>query len=152
MANSPALRSIEIRPPDTEQEWADYYDLRWQVLREPWQQARGSEKDELEQEAWHLAAFTSERVLISTGRLHKLNQEQGQIRYMATHPSFRSLGAGKKILDALEMRARTEGLGQVILNARQSAADFYQKQGYRVVGEGQTLFGSIPHLQMKKDL
>jgi hypothetical protein len=35
---------IKIRPPKTKSEWENYYDLRFRVLREPWQQPRGFEK------------------------------------------------------------------------------------------------------------
>ncbi|MEJ2362384.1 MAG: thioesterase, partial [Gammaproteobacteria bacterium] len=36
------------KSPQTKQEWQAYFDLRWRILRAPWQQARGSERDDLE--------------------------------------------------------------------------------------------------------
>ncbi len=35
---------IEIRSPKTELEWVNYYDLRYRILRQPWNQPIGSEK------------------------------------------------------------------------------------------------------------
>ena len=43
----------QVVAPQTEEEWEHYYEIRWQVLRAPLQQPRGSEKDEYEQHAWH---------------------------------------------------------------------------------------------------
>ena len=49
--------SIEIRVPKDLTEWGSYYDLRWRLLRAPWQRPRGSEKDEIESECTHAALF-----------------------------------------------------------------------------------------------
>jgi hypothetical protein len=35
-----------------------------------------------------------------------------------------------------------------VLNARDSVTEFYAKHDYEVVGEAETLFGAIRHLQM----
>ena len=40
------------RPPQSAEEFAAYYELRWRVLREPWSLPRGSERDELEGSAY----------------------------------------------------------------------------------------------------
>ena len=37
---------VEIRSPKTTDEWQEYYDLRYRVLRQPWNQPRGSERNE----------------------------------------------------------------------------------------------------------
>ena len=42
-----------LRAPNTATEFAQYYQLRWQILRKPWQQALGSEQDEHERHAIH---------------------------------------------------------------------------------------------------
>ena len=144
--------SLNIRPPTNEQEWEDYFKLRWQVLRAPWNQPPGSEKDELETSAWHVAAFIDNHKLIASGRLHKTNKTDGQIRYMAVSEVYQSQGIGCLILKALESQARQEGLKKIVLNARESAVGFYQQQGYRVSGREHTLFESIHHFRMEKDL
>ena len=47
--DGPARKPDEfaLAEPRTTQEWESYFDLRWRVLREPWGQARGSERDDL---------------------------------------------------------------------------------------------------------
>ena len=39
--------------PSIDAEWQAYFDLRWQVLRAPWNQPRGSEQDGLEDTSEH---------------------------------------------------------------------------------------------------
>ncbi len=42
---------VKICKPLTKEEFKKYYDLRWKVLRKPWKQPKGSEKDEREKES-----------------------------------------------------------------------------------------------------
>ena len=67
-----------------------YYAFRWQILREPWNQPPGSEKDEFESRAIHLAAWDDAGRLIGIGRLHRVAENYGQVRYMAVEPTLRS--------------------------------------------------------------
>ena len=109
--------SLNIRPPGNELEWEAYFKLRWQILRAPWNQPPGSEKDELESSTWHVAAFIDNHKLIATGRLQKTNKTDGQIRYMAVSEAYQSQGIGCLILKELESQARQEGLNRIVLNA-----------------------------------
>ena len=99
-----------IRPPATESEFEAYYALRWKILREPWNQPPGSEKDEFEGEAIHLAAWDEAGRLIGVGRLHRVVENCGQIRYMAVDPAQRSHGVGKAILRELEVARSESGI------------------------------------------
>jgi GNAT superfamily N-acetyltransferase len=141
-----------LRSPITESELEAYYALRWKILREPWNQATGSEKDEFEGEAVHLAAWNAVGKLIGVGRLHRVLGNCGQIRFMAVDPEQRSHGVGKAILRELEIRAIKLGIQEIKLNSREEAVPFYEKNGYRVVGSSHTLFGAIPHFEMWKRL
>ncbi len=73
---------IEIRAPKTKKEQEEYYNLRWEILRKPWNQPKGSEKDEYENDAIHIAAFVNGKI-IGVGRIHFNSKEEAQIRYMA---------------------------------------------------------------------
>jgi len=108
----------EIRSPQTLKEWRDYFHLRWQILRAPWQQKVGSERDEYDdlEDTVHLAAIDGQ--IYSIGRLHLISPEQAQIRYMATHPDIRGKMLGSLILGTLEIRAKDVGVQTIILNAR----------------------------------
>ena len=145
------MRHWQIRSPQTEADWQQYYQLRYQVLRAPWQQAPGSERDELEAEAFHLMLFSPQGQLAAVGRLHRLPDNKAQVRYMAVAEVCRGQGAGAKVLAALEQQAVAWGCDQVLLNARDTAKGFYLRAGYQVQAEAAALFG-IPHWQMHKML
>jgi GNAT superfamily N-acetyltransferase len=146
--------SIDIRiiVPSSEQELAAYYQLRWRLLREPWGQPRGSERDELEDASWHAAAHAADGTIVGVGRLHGIDADTGQIRYMAVQPDWRGRGVGAAILSALEAMAVENGMGRIELDAREEAVGFYRRHGYEVKGPAHTLFGRIPHRRMAKPL
>ena len=100
------MRHWHIRSPETETDWQQYYQLRYQVVRAPWQQAPGSERDELEAEAFHLMLFSPHGELAAVGRLHRLADNNAQVRYMAVAEACRGQGAGAKVLAALEQLRR----------------------------------------------
>jgi GNAT superfamily N-acetyltransferase len=140
------------RTPVTESEFEAYYALRWRILRAPWNQPPGSEKDEFEGEAIHLAAWDDTGRLVGVGRLHRVVGNTGQIRYMAVDPEQRSHGVGRAILSELEGRAMKSGIEEINLNSRRDAVPFYEKNGYQVLRPARTLFGAIPHFEMWKRL
>jgi GNAT superfamily N-acetyltransferase len=139
-----------IRSPATESEFAAYYALRWKILREPWNQPPGSEKDEFEGEAIHLAAWDDDGTIMGIGRLHRVVGNHGQIRYMAVDPAHRSYGIGRAILQELEVKAIESGILEITLNARTEAVQFYRFNGYEVLRPAHTLFDVIPHFEMQK--
>ncbi len=141
----------QLTRPLTPEHWQAYYQLRWQVLRAPWQQPLGSEQDELEPQACHVMLTDGSGTVQGVGRLHQLADNTGQIRYMAVADSARGKGAGRLILQELEQQAVCLGLQQLYLNARQQAVGFYQRLGYQLVGEAEPMFG-IDHLRMAKRL
>jgi predicted GNAT family N-acyltransferase len=143
---------VLIRPPATEPEFEAYFRLRWKILREPWNQPPGSEKDARESEALHLAAWNDSGTLIAVGRLHRVTARCGQIRYMAVDASQRGCGVGTAILHELENLAVQSGVEQLILNAREDAVSFYRANGYEVIRPAHCLFGVIPHFEMRKRL
>ena len=144
--------TITIKQPETEKEFGAYYDLRWRVLREPWQQPRGSEKDELENESFHIMACGENNNVIAVGRLHFKNEAEAQIRYMAVLPEHNNKGLGKLILEALEKEAQLKQCKTITLQAREGALEFYKKQGYNTVKKSHLLFDSIQHYEMNKTI
>ena len=144
------MSELQCRPPQTPTEWDHYYDLRWRVLREPWDQPRGSERDAEEDQAHHVAAF-ADNALIAVGRLHRISSSVGQIRYMAVSPDHLRQGLGSKILTHLEEEARRQELTQIELDARETALEFYTKFGYFISGISPTKWG-IPHRRMRKSV
>ena len=146
-------QKLILKSPQVEQEWQDYYDLRWRILRAPWKQPRGSEKDEAESNAYHLMATAQhQHQILGVGRIHQINAQTAQIRYMATSETSRGRGVGSKMLKALEQQAQRWDVSIIVLNAREEAVPFYQRNGYRIIATAETLFGEIPHTHMEKRL
>jgi predicted GNAT family N-acyltransferase len=146
------LIQMQITEPRSLDDFDKYYELRWRILRAPWEEPRSSEKDGFEDKAYHLMARTEGGVLAGVGRMHLIEPEIAQIRFMAVDGLFRGKGAGKLILNGLEAEARSRGALKVFLHARTEVSDFYRKAGYSVTGDGPTLFGHIRHLVMEKKL
>jgi len=144
------LRSdIEIRKPKTEQEFEQYYDLRWRILRKPWHQPIGTEKDELEDQSIHIAAFCENKI-IGCGRGHFNTKSQAQIRYMAVEEKYQGQGLGSRLLKVLEKKLFKAGAKEINLKAREQAVSLYKKQGYVIYNEGKIMFGEIKHYWMRK--
>lgn len=143
---------ITYSTPKTEQEWQAYFTLRWQMLRAPWNQPQGSERDDLEATAYHVMATAENGEVIGCGRLHRIDAGGAQIRYMAVAPPLQGRGIGQAILNMLETRAKKWLCHEIILNARTSALNFYQANNYRINGEGPLLFNCIGHKRMQKHL
>ena len=143
---------LQISKPETPEQWGEYFDLRWRILRAPWDQPRGSEKDEFDEIADHVTVRDQEGRLLGVGRLHLNNEKEAQIRYMATEEDCRGLGVGRVIINKLEELARARGVERIVLNARDNVLGFYQRFGYAVTGSGPTLFGKVKHSKMEKRL
>ncbi|MCD6176534.1 MAG: GNAT family N-acetyltransferase [Candidatus Cloacimonetes bacterium] len=140
---------IEIRKPETKQEFEQYYNLRWQILRQPWSQLKGSEQDEMDKNSTHFMAVIDNKI-IGCGRGHFNSDTQAQIRYMAVDQNYRKLGIGLWILKALEDYLTGNGAKEIILKARGNAIPFYERNGYVIYEEGEILFGEIKHYWMRK--
>src|SRR5215211_1869714 len=152
MEDTPPTQSLQLRPPGNGVEWNRYYELRWRLLRAPWRQPRGSEKDDRELDGLHVALWTETGIPVAAGRVNVNTASQAQIRYMAVDPAWSRRGLGRRILQELESRAWKLGATTVVLNARAEVQRFYERSGYRVTGAAGLLFGSIPHVRMEKQL
>ena len=141
---------ITIKQPRSEKEFEDYYDFRWRTLRKPWQQPKGSEKDELENESFHIIACDENNKVVAVGRLHFNNEEEAQIRYMAVSPGHIEQGIGTLMLEALEEKSGLEHCRTIVLDARENAVGFYKKKGYELLEKSHLLFDSIQHYRMEK--
>ena len=137
-----------IRPKSPE-EFEQYYHLRWKILRQPWGEPVGSERDELEGESIHVMVV-EDSVVLGVGRGHLNFVDEGQIRYMAVEENQQGKGIGERILMELEKRLHLRQARYIVLNARESAVGFYEKFGYKVVEKGHTLFGEVQHFRMRK--
>lgn len=138
--------------PKTVDEWTQYYQLRWQILRKPWGEKQGSEQDTYEKQSIHKMVTNDQNEVLAVGRLEKVDKYQGRVRFMAVSENAQGQGLGQQIINALEQQASQLGLSEITLNARESAVGFYQKLGYKTVKFSHTLFNEIKHYTMVKKL
>jgi N-acetylglutamate synthase-like GNAT family acetyltransferase len=142
---------MEIKSPQTDAEWKAYYALRFNVLREPWNQPLGSEVLADEDQAIHAIAVEDNEV-VGVARMHESAEKQGQVRCVATATAAQGKGIGKAIMAYLEDQAKAKGWAEIVLEARENAVPFYQRIGYTIIAESYLLFGEIQHYRMKKAL
>lgn len=141
---------FQVTTPQSSQDWQDYYQLRWQVLRAPWQQPRGSEQDEFEQESEHRFIKNAQGDVLGVARLHFNSSQQAQVRYMAVNKAHRGQHIGSRLLHELELLAWQQNAQELVLFARDRALDFYKRHGYEVVEKAHLMYGDIQHWKMVK--
>ena len=129
-----------------------YYDLRWRILRKPWGQPRGTERDELESDCIHRVVVNDAGAPLACARLQLNSQEEAQLRYMAVEPDARRSGVGRMLLIAMEDIALSAGAERMVLQAREGSVQFYAACGYTIVQETFVLYGTIRHFLMEKVL
>lgn len=142
---------IIIKQPQSPEEFEQYYDLRWRILRAPWGEPEGSEADGIEDQCFHIMVTNDESVL-GVGRLQYNADDEAQIRYMAVAKDYERNGIGRRIVNALEQEAISKNISTVILDAREPAVGFYQKLGYSIEKKSYVLFDEIQHYRMKRIL
>lgn len=74
-----------------------------------------------------------------------------QLRQMAVDPTQQGRGYGRRLLGSVEPALVERGYTSVTLHARVPAIGFYEKLGYRPVGDEFEEVG-IAHVEMQKDL
>jgi GNAT superfamily N-acetyltransferase len=138
-----------IRRPNSPEEWDSYFNLRYEVLRAPWNQPRGSERNEGDASAEQFAFFENEQI-IGVGRLDFTENLGSQIRFMAVDDRYQGKGIGRLLMEHMEEIVRNKGCKETILHAREIALPFYEKLGYRSIEKSHLLFGEIQHYLMNK--
>ena len=144
---------MKIIEPKSPEEYSKYYNLRYAVLRKPWHQPLGSERDESEELSIHrMIICEGTGDALAVGRLQFNSDDESQIRYMAVAEDFQGQGLGNQIISTLEDIAREKNIRRMILQARGNAVQFYKNNGYEIIKKTHLLFGEIQHWLMSKDL
>ena len=143
---------MRIIEPVSPGDYQKYYELRWAILRAPWNQPRGSERDARDAGSTHLMMIDDRDVAVAVGRLHFNSIREAQVRYMAVATGQQRRGFGSRLLNALEEKAASLGAAGIVLDARETALGFYRKQGYSANGPGHVLYNCITHVKMHKTL
>lgn len=127
------------------------FQLRYEILRKPWNQPFSSAIDELDKISTNVLVEEN-GFCVACGRLDIIDANTAQIRYMAVHPNYRGKKLGQQVLLYLEKIATDKNIKKIILHARENAVPFYLKNNYTLVEKSHILFNSIQHYLMEKNL
>lgn len=144
---------IVVRTPKTKEDFKAYYALRYHVLREPFNQQRGTEKDDFEPISQHFMAVDDETgEIVGVVKLFEKEPGVGQFSHMAVAPSRQRQGIGHILVGAVEAAAFEKGYDVLGLMSRLTSTKFFEKFGYRVVGLPSHYFGTVQLVWMEKNL
>ena len=131
-------------------EYQQMVKLRMQILRQPL--GLTFTKDELEKEKDNIliAAFDEDEML-GCCMLTQVDNKTLQLRQMAVNNNLQGKGIGASIMSFAENISRDRGYKKLLMHARDTAIGFYEKFGYKVVGNQFTEV-NIPHHVMEKAL
>lgn len=138
-----------IVPHDSEHYWKAV-DLRTKVLRIPLGLKFTQEELMKENDQLHFVCIEHEKV-IATLALKPLSMTNIKMRQVAVDDTIQKTGIGRKLVLFSEEYARKHGYTLMECNAREVAAPFYLKLGYKIEGDEFTEVG-IPHYRMVKQL
>ena len=126
-------------------------DLRSSILRAP----LGMELSEAdvagEHEQLHVGIFQNQQLMGCIIAKTTEADQLANIRQMVVVAEARGKGFGRRLIRDTESLLRTSGFKELELNARETAIPFYEKQGYKRVGDFFEKLG-IPHIKMQKQL
>jgi ribosomal protein S18 acetylase RimI-like enzyme len=144
---------IIIRQPQTREDFKAYYHLRYQVLREPWGQPKGSEKDDFEPISHHYMAVDDQTGEL-VGVVKWLEKAPGQawLTHLAVHPAHQKLGIGQLLANTIEEAARAQGYTLIGAQVRLNATDYFEKLGYQVTDIPTHYFATVHTVWMEKRL
>lgn len=141
-----------VRQTVTKEQVDSIIQLRYLILRKPWNQPADTATDALEETSVNAFIENERGQMIACGRLQENENKIGQIRFMAVDTSFQGKGLGKQILDFLELKAKEMRLQKIELQARDNALEFYKHCGYSVKEKSFLLWGQIQHYLMEKNI
>ena len=134
----------------TTKEYEDMVNLRMKVLLDPIGIPKSYINPEKEKSEILIGAFEG-GLLVGCCILTPLDKNTIQLRQMAVQNEFQQKGIGASIVGFAEMLARQKGYTVLMMHARDSVMDFYEKCGYHASGP-QFFEVGIGHHKMEKQL
>ncbi len=144
---------ITIRPPATKDDFKAYYALRYHVLRQPWGQARGTEKDDYEPLCQHWMAVDEQTgEVVGVIKWMEMDPGVAWLSHLAIAPERQKQGIGRLLVQAVEDAARKKGCRVIGANAHLNSTDYFEKLGFRIVGLPGHYFSTVQVVWMEKEL
>lgn len=144
---------IEIHIPATREEFKAYYDLRYRLLRQPWAQVRGTEKDDYEPISRHFMAVDSEsNLIVGVIKVYEKETGVGCFSHMAVVGERQRQGIGKQLIDTVEDVSRELGYHTLGCYSRLNTTKYFEDLGYRIAGLPTHYFGTTQVVWMEKKL
>ena len=135
------------------------HDLRWRILRDSRPGASVAFPEDSRPDAFHLAVRDAEGTVVAVASVsaeettHRPGRSAVRLRGMAVDRPAQHHGLGRLLVTTVVDRLRGDGVEVLWCNARDSAAGFYARLGFDVVGDGFVLPESgIAHHVMVRDL
>ena len=123
--------------------------LREEILRRPIGRVFDPNEFDFETDSLHFVAIDQGR-LVGCVLFHRRGLT-GRLYQMAVAPDYQGQGLGRALVRGLEEVLVAEGVEEVVLHARVTAAGFYGTLGYEFCSEEYLELG-IPHREMKRRL
>ncbi|MCX6315500.1 MAG: GNAT family N-acetyltransferase [Sphingobacteriales bacterium] len=124
--------------------------LRREVLRKPLGLSFTADELAKEKDDILIAAFDDDEMLACC-LLTKMDNKCLRLRQMAVQDNLQGKGIGASMMNFAELVARDKGYRKLIMHARKTAVGFYEKLGYKSVGD-EFIEVTIPHYVMEKKL
>jgi len=131
-------------------EYKQMVDLRYNMLRKPLGLTFSEEELQGEINNILIGCFDDDK-LEGCCMLVPKDTEALQLRQMAVISGLQGKGIGRVLMQFAENIARDRGYKKLIMHARKTAMGFYEKLGYRKIGN-EFLEVTIPHYAMEKSL
>jgi len=141
-----ALKIIDHGTPEYEQ----MIKLRDDILRKPLGLSFSSEELEGEKQNLLMGAYEDDQML-GCCMLVEEEPHMVRLRQMAVINDLQGKGIGKALMQFAENLARDRGYKKITMHARKNSAGFYEKMGYKKMGEEFEEI-TIAHFNMEKEL
>lgn len=129
---------------------AEVLELRGRVLRDGRPHEGFPEDDS--PGTFHLAVRDDDGAIVGVATFLPHDDGSWQLRGMAVGVEVQGQGIGRALLETGEERLRELGAGRAWANGRDTALPFYERLGWRVVGDGFAMASGLPHHRIELDL
>ena len=144
---------IVIKSPVTREDYKEYYGLRYEVLRKPWGQPKGTEKDDYEPISQHFMAVDDQtNEVVGVVKLCEREPGVGWLSHLAVAASRQNKGIGELLVKTVEKAALEKGYKVIGCLSRLNTTMYFEKFGYQIAGLPTNYFGTIQVAWMEKKL